>query len=305
MTRNQSTQRQRTAKNPLLVGSFDQTSLRLLTGTLGALNQVVGYRDTSQNSNGGHGGGTMNHWFQVDLLKSAWIITRKGGPRPNYIEVSAYDLNRNPVEGRMIFQADSISTTANETTAFYPYLGHVMGAGSDLYNTFDRLRLDKGNDLYFPLEAGSYLICVASTRNEILDYTLGLVVEVPTDDMFLLLEDVEEDFLIQETALDLNNTIIIGPIFASNYTLATNFNAYTFDTATINSGVTVTIPTTSTWYIGFVSPESNDKFSLEGGPGYDGSSIHEHSRTEWTDAWQRERSPGDPLPELFAPLVNR
>lgn len=304
MTRSQSTQRQRTSKNPLLLGAFAQTSLRLLTGTLGPLNQVVGYRDTNQYSNGGHGGGTMNHWFQINLSVPAWIITRKGGPRPNYIEVSAYDLNHNPIEGRMIFQADSISTT-HEGSVFYPYLGHVMGAGSDLYNTFERLRLDKGNDLYFPLEAGSYLICIASTRNERLDYNVGLVVEVPTDDMFLLLEDVDENFLVQETTLDLNNTIIIGPVFGSNYTLATNFNAYTFDTATITSGFTVTIPATSTWYIGFVSPESNDKFLLDAGPGYDGSSVHEHSLTEWTDAWQRERSPGDALPDLFVPLVNR
>jgi hypothetical protein len=305
MARGQSSQQQRTAKNPLVLGTFDVTSLRLLTGTLGPLSQVVGRADTNQYSNGGYGNGCMNHWFQINLAVPAWIITRKGNPRPNYIQVSAYDLNHNPIEGRMIFQADSISTTNANGDVFYPYLGHVMGAGSDLYNTFERLRLDKGNDLYFPLETGSYLICVASTRNERLDYTLGLVIEVPTDDMFLLLADFDENYLIQETALDLNNTIIIGPVFASNYTLATNFNAYTFSTATINSGVTVTIPTTSTWYVGFVSPESNDKFSLEGGPGYDGSSIHEHSRTEWTDAWQRERSPNDSLPDLFVPLVNR
>jgi len=305
MTRNQSTQRQRTAKNPLLIGSFNQTSLRLLTGTLGPLNQVVGRSDTNQYSNGGHGQGAMNHWFQINLLTPAWIITRKGGPRPNYIEVSAYDLNHNPIQGRMIFQADSISTTANGTTVFYPYLGHVMGAGSDLYNTFERLRLDKGNDIYFPLEAGSYLICVASTRNERLDYTLGLVVEVPTDDMYLLLEDFDENFLTQETTIDLDNTIIVGPVFSSNYSLASGYNAYTFNQATILSGYTVTIPATSTWYIGFVSPETNDKFLLDQGPGYDGSSTHEHSLTEWTDAWQRERSPGDPLPDLFTPLVNR
>ena len=302
--RTDSAQRQRTQNNPLVIGSFGQTSLRLLTGTLGPLNQVVGRAGTTQYDYAGHGGGTMNHWFQINLLTPAWIITRKGGPRPNYIQVSAYDLNRNPIEGRMIFQADSIVTT-HEGAPFYPYLGNVMGAGSDLYNTFERLRLDKGNDLYFPLEVGSYLICVSSTRNERLDYTLGLVVEVPTNDMFLLLEDIDENFLVQETTLDLNNTIIIGPIFNSNYTLATNFNAYTFDEATINSGFTVTIPATSTWYIGFVSPEADDKFSLEGGPGYDGSSVHEHSLTEWTDAWQRERSPGDPLPDLFLPLVNR
>jgi hypothetical protein len=123
--------------------------------------------------------------------------------------------------------------------------------------------------------------------------------------MYLLLEDFDENFLTQETAIDLTNTIIIGPIFVVNYTLATNYNAYTFDTATITSGKTVTIPATSTWYIGFVEPETNDKFLLDLGPGYDGSSIHEHSLTEWTDAWQRERSPGDPLPDLFTPLVNR
>ena len=222
MTRNQSTQRQRTAQNPLLIGSFDQTSLRVLTGTLGALNKVVGYKDTSQNSNGGHGGGTLNHWFQLKLSTSAWIITKKGGPRPNYIEVSTYDLNHNPIQGRMIFQADSISTTNEAGTVYYPYLGQTMGAGSDLYNTFERLRLDKGNDLYFPLEPGSYLLCVSSTRNEILDYTVGLVVEVPSGDLFLLLENSDEGFLTQETTFDSNNTVAIGPIFTADYVLADN-----------------------------------------------------------------------------------
>lgn len=304
MARNQSTQRQRTAQNPLLIGSFDQTSLRVLTGTLGALNQVVGYSDTNQNSNGGHGGGTLNHWFQVNLSTSAWIITKKGGPRPNYIEVSTYDLNHNPIQGRMIFQADSVSTTNEAGTVFYPYLGQTMGAGSDLYNTFERLRLDKGNDLYFPLEPGSYLLCVSSTRNEILDYTVGLVVEVPSGELFLLLENSDEGFLIQETTFDLSNTVAIGPVFTANYVLANNFNAYTLDTATINNGYVVTIPDLSTWFIGF-EETGNDKFLLDTDPGYDGNAIHEHSLTEWTDAWQRERSYGDPLPELFVPLINR
>ena len=305
MARNQSTQRQRTAKNPLLIGSFDQTSLRVLTGTLGALNKVVGYKDTSQNSNGCHGGGTLNHWFQLNLLTSAWIITKKGGPRPNYIEVSTYDLNHNPIQGRMIFQADSISTTNGAGTVFYPYIGQTMGAGSDLYNTFERLRLDKGNDLYFPLEPGSYLLCVSSTRNEILDYTVGLVVEVPTSELFLLLEDSFEDFLIQETTIDLGNTVVIGPIFTGDYIVPNNYNAYTLETATIDDGYVVTIPNFSTWFIGINAGETTNKFLLDTDPDYDGSAIHEHSLTEWTDAWQRERTTVDPLPELFMSLINR
>jgi hypothetical protein len=250
MARNQSTQRQRTAKNPLLIGSFDQTSLRLLTGTLGALNQVVGYRDTSQNSNGGHGGGTMNHWFQVNLLAPAWIIACKGGPRPNYIQVSAYDLNHNPIEGRMIFQDDSISTIDENGNTFYPYSKHVMHAGSNLYNFSDPLRLDKGNSLYFAFEPGSYLLCVSSTRNERLDYTLGLVVEVVSNDVFMLTEDSAGGFLLFETSAD--NRILI-------------------DT----------------------------------GIGYDGNVYHDQSLSEWTDAWKRERSPDDALPDLFVPLTNR
>lgn len=306
MSRNNTGQRAKTQNNPLVLGTFSQTSLRYLHGTLGPLNKLVGYADTGQTSNGGFGGGTYNHWFQVNLTTPAWIITRKGGPRPNYIQVSAYDLNLTPMKGRMIFQKDSIETVDIDGDYFYPFFDHVMGgAGSNLYNTYDEHRLDKGNNLYFPLEAGSYLICISSTRNERLDYSLALIVEVPTDEMFLLLEDLDGSFLVAETTIDTSNTIIIGPVFASNYTLASNYNAYTFDIATINSGATVTIPETSTWLIAFTTPQSDDKFSLEGGPGYDGNNAHEHSLSEWTAAWRRERSPEDALPEIFVPLTNR
>ena len=54
----QVSQRQRTQNNPLVLGSFDETSLRVLTGTLGPKNVVVGRADTNQYSNGGFGGGS-------------------------------------------------------------------------------------------------------------------------------------------------------------------------------------------------------------------------------------------------------
>ena len=133
----QVSQRQRTQNNPLVLGSFNETSLRVLTGTLGPKNVVVGRADTNQYSNGGFGGGSYNHWYQINLTSPAWIITTKGGPRPNYIQVSAYDLNKNPVEGRGIFQGDSVSTASTANGTYYPYIDHVMGAPSDLYNTFN------------------------------------------------------------------------------------------------------------------------------------------------------------------------
>ena len=58
MARNQLTQRQRTASNPLPVGTFDDTSIRYLTGTLGGTNQV---------STGGYGGGTVNHLSLIHI----------------------------------------------------------------------------------------------------------------------------------------------------------------------------------------------------------------------------------------------
>jgi len=189
---NQASQRQRTKNNPLVLGSFNQTSLRYLTGKLGP-EYTVGLN--------GYGGGTMNHWFQINLTTPAWIITRKGGPRPNYIQVSAYDLNLNPIQGRMIFDQDSISAVNSNGQTYYPYVGHVMDAGSYLYNNFNPNRVDLGNDLYFPLEIGSYLLCVSSTRNEPLDYSLGIVIEVADISPFLILEDFS--FFLLEDGTDL------------------------------------------------------------------------------------------------------
>ena len=118
-------QRQRTKENPLVLGPFEQLSVRNLRGSLGPKNQVVGRADTGLNSNGGYGGGSYNHWFRIDLASSAWIIIAKGGPRPKYINVSTYDLNLNPIEGRAIFDKDSISETI-DGEIYYPYIGHMM-----------------------------------------------------------------------------------------------------------------------------------------------------------------------------------
>jgi len=301
--RNSLAQRQRTKENPLNLGSFSQTSLRYLRGTLGPKNQLVGYRDTSQSSNGGYGGGAYNHWFQINLLTSAWIITVKGAPRPNYIQVSAFDLNQTPIQGRGIFDADSVpELTAGEV--YYPYVGHVMNAQSDLYNFYNSKRLDKGDDRYFSLPPGSYLICVSTTRNEPLDYTLGLVIEVQALEFELLLEDGGTSKFIYENELSTNNTIIIGPTFSSNYTLPTNFNGYTGTLATINSGATVTVPQTSTWFISSTTLLINDDYILlDTTENYTGEDEHQHSLAEWTEAWNRDHQHDDKFPDIFLPLV--
>jgi hypothetical protein len=181
-------QRFRTQDNPLFLGTFDQLSVRCLQGALGPVNQVVGRADTRSTSNGGYGGGTYNHWFSLGLASPAWIIITKGGPRPNYIQLSVYDLNLIPIEGRAIFDADSITSRINGTTA-QPYIDHVMGQQSNLYNNSVPRDLDKGNQQYYPLGQGTYMICISTTRNEPLDYEVAFVVEFPVTDFDILLED--------------------------------------------------------------------------------------------------------------------
>lgn len=202
-------QRQRTKNDPLVLGSFSQLSVRNLTGTLGPKNQVIGRSDTRFISNGGFGGGSYNHWFQINLVSPAWIIIAKGGSRPKYINVSTYDLNFNPIEGRSIFDADSVSE-ALDGEIYHPYVGHMMNKQSDLYNNFDPTRLDKGDERYYPLEAGSYLLCISTTRNEPLNYEVAFVVEFPTttfdilleDYAYLLYEDTQESYVIADTTAD-------------------------------------------------------------------------------------------------------
>jgi hypothetical protein len=198
MARNQSPQRQRTQNNPLNLGSFNQLSLRNLKGSLGPENRVVGRADTNLNSNGGFGGGTYNHWFKIGLLTPGWLILAKGGLRPKYISLSVYDLNLTPIESRSIFDADSI-TRLEGGELYHPYIGQVMGAQSDLYNFYNPDRLDKGDERYFPMEAGEYLLCISSTRNEPLSYEVALVIEFPNSEFFLALEDYT--YLLYEDTL--------------------------------------------------------------------------------------------------------
>ena len=188
-------QRQRTSNDPLPLGSFSSTSIRLLTGNLGPV---------SRPNSGGYGGGSFNHWFKVKLETAGWIILANGSTKPKFINISAYDLNKNPIEGRAIFQADSIDQFNSEGVRQYPYLGTVQGAQSDSYHTFDARRLDRGDDRYFALPVGEYLICISSVRNEPVDYSVGVVVEISDPFPVLLLEDFTR-LLFEDT--DISNIV--------------------------------------------------------------------------------------------------
>ena len=61
-------QRERSQNNPLNLGTFSTTSLRMLKGSLGPKSQII---------SGGYGRETYNHWFQVTLASEAWIILFK------------------------------------------------------------------------------------------------------------------------------------------------------------------------------------------------------------------------------------
>ena len=304
-------QRQRTQNDPLVLGSFSQLSLRNLRGTLGPKNQVVGRADTRSTSNGGFGGGAYNHWFQINLLSPAWIIVTKSGPRPKYINVSTYDLNLAPIEGRSIFDDDSVTETL-DGEVFHPYVGHMMSKQSNLYNHFVASRLDKGDERYYPLNSGSYLLCVSTTRNEPLDYEVGLVVEFPTTEVLIQLEDESDDFLLlQETAIDSARTIVIESPISSSTTISTDPNrpnGFTELLASINSGVTVTIADESTWLIGEQIPSGDgDGYAVIAEVGNDEyyDTVHDHSLSEWRTAWNSQHQDTDRFPDYFIPLTDR
>jgi len=300
-------QRTKTQNNPLVLGTFDDLSLRYLTGTLGPKNQVVGYADTSTQSNGGFGGGEYNHWFQINIAKPAWIIVAKGGPRPKYIQTSFYALGFTPIEGRGIFDTDSVSTDQ----VYFPYLDQVMGSGSDLYNTFSSLRLDRGDERYYPLTEGSYLLCVSSTRNETLEYAVGVIIEFPPTEGFFELEDFDGSVFLTETEVDPLRTLIIDSPVTVNTVISPNPvkpNGFSFLFCDIDSGVTVTVLSGSTWFIGEESSQATiepDKILLEpGDPAY-WDTIHDHSLSEWENAWSTTHQDTDKFPGIFVPLTNR
>lgn len=295
-------QRQRTVNNPLFLGTFSETALRYLQGTLEATYQV---------QQDGFGGGSYNHWFGVEITSPAWIILRKDGERSKYVQLSFYDLDLVPIEGRSIFDADSVRGNFffdEEDKVYYPYADHAMGAQSDLYNTFNPNSLDRGDERYFPLDAGKYLICVSSTRNEPLKYNVGVVIEFPSEDLFILLEDLDGSLLALQDQLDTNNTTNVGPIFTVDQTIGGGLNGYTQDLAQINAGVTVTFLEGSTWLIGFVpapTVEPLDLFVFDPSSTFDFNSTHEHSRRIWEQAWEREHQQTDRFPSVFEPLLTR
>jgi hypothetical protein len=278
---------------------------------LGPLNQLVGRADTSQQSNGGFGGGTYNHWFQVNLKKSGWIILTKAGSRPDYIQTSVYDLNKNPLEGRGVFQGDSVET---ETGAgvFYPYLNTVMGAQSDLYNAFVPSRLDRGDERYYPLEVGGYLVCVSTTRNELINYEVGIVVEFPVTQILIALEDEGSiSLMLQEAGIDSGTTInVVSPVLSDTIISPSSTvpNGFTPNSCVINSGVTVTVLFGSEWFIGNpVPPDNTDKFAISAEPVNNlyFDTIHDHSLEEWRESWEATHQDTDKFPTVFLPLTNR
>jgi len=289
-------QRERSQYNPLNLGTFSQTSVRLLLGDLGPRSQIV---------QGGYGNYTYDHWFQITIDKPAWIIAIKAGsklateninPLTNAgyatnrrFSIAVYDQNRTPIEGRNINEKGS------------GYWNHVAGAQSDLYNTYNPNLASEGNELYFPLEPGNYLLCIAATRHELMTYGVGLVIEFPSDDtQFIIAEDEpERNFILQE-ALSVNNADGT-PFFEIPQILDRNFivdtvSAFTRQACLIPNGNYVQVNNTSpqgallTWVIGpdFESAsQESDRILLDATENWS-LSVHEHDINVWREAWNRE-----------------
>ena len=312
MTNPNLSQRERSQYNPLNLGKFDRTSLRFLTSTLGMRSQII---------QGGIGNNTYNNWFQVTLEKAGWIILIKGGTvlstsnttRQNLYQdvnsrlmLAVYDQNRNPIQGRIIQQEPDA------------YRGNVAGAQSDLYNTFDPNRFDKGDEMFYELEPGNYLICVSATRNEEFNYGVGLVIDINDDrEQYILTEDTVLSYVLQENELNAPDSepfVRIPSDIVTNTTLDVN-SAYSVTYADVASGVFVQVnnnnPVTSgeiTWVIGPNLAENiagdDDKIILDATENWI-DTLHELSLTEWKEAWARDHSQDEKFPSgVFTPYAN-
>jgi hypothetical protein len=279
-------------------------------------------------------------WFQVDLKEPAWVIITKGGQFPKYIQTSVYDQNVNPQEGRMIFQQDQPPVeqvqflsanvfpeqprrgqsqtqrdalkyfghqlNSDNTFNYYPFFGHVSQSNADLYNTFNSSRIDKGDEMYYPLNRGKYLICISSTRNEPIDYEVGIVIEPRDTEVFILCEDVLVVNLGLENALDIPTNIEIDSPITENTTVESGQNAYTEILAQVDNPYIVTVEAPQTWLIATTQGTDVDEgvFLGEFTEGYL-DTFHDHSFTTWEQAWRRDNRVNDSLPEIFIPLLNR
>jgi hypothetical protein len=301
-------QRERSQYNPLNLGTFYQTSLRLLIGDLGPKSKII---------QGGYGEDTYNHWFKVSLAAPAWIILIKAGSklsteniRPDQgtpynksrFDFSVYDLNKTPIQGRVILEEPR------------EFAGQVAGAQSDLYNFSNYDRADLGNDMFYKLEPGHYLICISAVRHELMTYGVGMVIEfqTPNNELFVLCEDTIQSFLLQESAqsadIGLVYDEIISPITSDK--LVETRNAATANQALIQSGVVVQVnyensdSETLTWYIGppfpNVDPE-DDRVLLDATDNWV-DTVRERSLSEWKTAWERENMGSFPF-RVFTPYV--
>ena len=322
MTNPNLSQRDRSLYNPLFLGKFSQTSLRLLQGTLGPRSELIGGNVPGfAGFQGGYGRETYNNWFKVELTKPAWIILIKAGsvlPTENGIATKnirnytnsrymfgVYDINRIPIEGRSLIENP------------VEYRNQAEGNQSDLYNTYNFDRKDNGDDRLFQLEAGKYLICISAVRNELFEYAAGLVIEFqqPNDDIFILTEDNEQSFMLQEAAGGDSEIASFEEIFSpvTVDTLIDEFNAFTENNAEVVENIEVQVNSQNpssdklSWLVGPRNPNDPDledinRILLDATPNWV-DTIRERSLSDWRNAWDRENADKFPA-AIFAPYVN-
>jgi len=125
----------------------------------------------------------------------------------------------------------------------------------------------------------------------------------------LALEDYT--LFLQETTIDPVTTVTVDSPVTVNTVISAEPgkpNGFTQDLCEIVSGVTVTVLDGSEWLIGQQTTAgiaANDFFLLEYGNESFLDIIHDHTLSEWRDAWNAQHHPDDKFPDLFIPLTNR
>lgn len=175
-------QRSRSLQNPLKLGTFDRTSIRHITGRLGAENKG---QAPFQLSNSGAQNAFQNIWMQFTLAQPSYVILLKD-PSLDRTFTRWYNISLSTAgpERRSI----SHPIYYDGTSKFYR--GMVGGTQSDLYNVIDEQSAyrDQNRTSLLPLAKGSYTLNINTQRWDQIRYNIYMIIEAPSKTGYYVLE---------------------------------------------------------------------------------------------------------------------
>lgn len=175
-------QRSRSYYNPIDLGRFSRTSIRYLTGRIGAENKG---QAQFRCDNSGASFAFQNVWFGFRLDAPSYVILVQDSTnsRTNrFIDLTLYDTKKERKSMGHPILFDGMNSY---------YRGMVAGSQCDLYNVLDQRQAadDQDRTSLLPLPKGNYVLGASTQRWDQIRYGIYMIIETPITSGFILLEN--------------------------------------------------------------------------------------------------------------------